>query len=190
MAGIQHVLHKACPYSSLRRIIFPRAAYKNSGVPWSGFKPAFRPHSLHSFHGTILLATLKAGFPGNSEQSPWAHTGDRALYCRANHSILLSLSTGKHFHGGLWRHVPRDPPGQTFCLPLHRVRDYSQRDAHFHPLQQVLRLLQQAQSLRVHGHPPGAGKGELCAESHEEDGGMFIGKQHTAHHKARELRLH
>lgn len=60
MAGIQHVLHKACPYSSLRRIIFPRAAYKNSGVPWSGFKPAFRPHSLRSFHGTISLATLKA----------------------------------------------------------------------------------------------------------------------------------
>lgn len=42
-AGIQHVFHKACSYSSFKRIISPCAAYENSGVPWSGFKPAFSP---------------------------------------------------------------------------------------------------------------------------------------------------
>lgn len=87
MTGIQHVLHNACSYSSLKRIIFPRAAYKNSGVPWSGFKPAFQPNSLHSFQGTVLRATLKAASLGTLNGSLGHTQGDRALYCR-----LLSLS--------------------------------------------------------------------------------------------------
>lgn len=76
---------------------------------------------------------------------------------------------GEHLHCGLWRHVPRDPPGEAFCLPLHCFWDHSQWDAHFYPLQQVLRLLQQAQNLRVHCHTQGEGKGEVHAESQKED---------------------
>ena len=93
--------------------------------------------------------------------------------------------TGEHLHCGLWRHVPRDSPGPAFCLPLHRFRDHPQRDAHFHPLQQILRLLQQAQGLRVHRHTKGKGECGVHAESQKEDSWVLGRKQPTAQPKAK-----
>ena len=93
--------------------------------------------------------------------------------------------TGEHLHCGLWRHVPRDPPGQALRFPLHCFWNHSQWNAHIHPLQQILWLLQQAQGLWVHGHTEGEGGRGVLAKSQKEDSRVLGWKQPTGHPKAK-----
>ena len=135
----------------------PRGAVTRPTGTFRGVEDTFLPASLFSYFSLSML-TIPFYFP--------------------------SL-TGEHLHCGLWRHVPRDPPGQAFCLPLHCFWNHPQWNAHIHPLQQILWLLQQAQGLRVHGHTEGEGKCGVLAKSQKEDSRVLGWKQLTGHPKAK-----
>lgn len=68
---------------------------------------------------------------------------------------------GQHLHRGLRRRLPRDHPGSSLRLHLHRFRHHPQRSAHLHPLQQVLGLLLQTQVQPVHRLPEETREGQI-----------------------------
>lgn len=65
--------------------------------------------------------------------------------------------------------MSRNSPRPPVRVPLHRVRYNPEWHAHLHTLQQILRLLQQAEGLRVHCSQERKGEGGLHTESHEEN---------------------
>lgn len=68
------------------------------------------------------------------------------LYASSN-KLNVGLPVGQHLHSGIWRHVSRNSPWPPVRFPLHRVWNNPERHAHLHSLQQILRLLQQAEGL-------------------------------------------
>lgn len=64
-----------------------------------------------------------------------------------NMTIGLLPPSGEHLYCGLRRHVSRDHPGPAVRFRLHLLWDHSEWHAHLHPVQQVLRLLHQAEVL-------------------------------------------
>lgn len=93
------------------------------------------------------------------------------------YSGFLSYPPGEYFHSGLRRHVPRDQPGPHLRLRLHLLRRHPQRHAHLHPLQQVLRLLHQAQVPRVHCRHQSPREGAVCQEGGKEVGRVLRGRR-------------
>lgn len=82
--------------------------------------------------------------------------------------LNVGLPVGQHLYSGIRRHVSRNSPWPPICFPLHCVWNNPERHAHLHSLQQILRLLQQAEGLRVHGSQERKREGGLHTESHEE----------------------
>lgn len=89
------------------------------------------------------------------------------LYASSN-KLDVGLPVGQHLHSGIRRHVSRNSPWPPVCFPLHRVWNNPEWHAHLHSLQQILRLLQQAEGLRVHSSQERKGKGGVYTESHKE----------------------
>lgn len=83
--------------------------------------------------------------------------------------LNVGLPVGQHLYSRIWRHVSRNSPRPPVCFPLHCVWNNPEWHAHLHSLQQILRLLQQAEGLRVHGSQERKGEGGLHTESHEEN---------------------
>lgn len=97
---------------------------------------------------------------------PWTHL---FVSCFSANKLNVGLSVGQHFYSGVRRHVSRNPPWPLVCFPLHCIWNHPEWHAHLHPLQQILRLLQQAEGLRVHCSQERKGEGGLHTESHEEN---------------------
>ena len=82
--------------------------------------------------------------------------------------VFVFPAAGQHLHRRLRRRLPGDSAGPDLRLRLHLLRDHPQRFAHLHPLQQVLRLLLQAQVQPVHGLAEETREGPLCQEDHQQ----------------------
>lgn len=92
-----------------------------------------------------------------------------SLYFFSADKLCVGLPPGQHLYSGLWRYVSRNSPWAPVCFPLHCFWDNPEWHAHLHPLQQILRLLQQAEGLRVHSSQEGKREGGFHTESHEEN---------------------
>lgn len=88
------------------------------------------------------------------------------------YNVLMFLSSlppaGQHLHSGLWRRLPRNHSGSSLRFHLHRFWNHPERSAHIHPLQQVLRLLLQAQVQPVHSLPEETREGQVCQEDRKK----------------------
>lgn len=88
--------------------------------------------------------------------------------CPSPLTALLAPPAGQHLHCGLRRRLPRDHTGSSLRFHLHRFRNHPQRSANIHPLQQVLRLLLQAQVQSVHRLHEESREGQICQEDHKK----------------------
>ncbi|XP_037835289.1 uncharacterized protein kcnv2a isoform X3 [Kryptolebias marmoratus] len=135
--------------------------------------PLDGPESLRLHPEAVLPAGgLSAALHRDGHLHVFSHGLQRGAR-RAQHQLHLHaprlvVGRGEHFHRGVRRHAARDQPGPHLRLRLHLLRCHPQRHAHLHPLQQVLRLLRQAQVPRVRHGEQGAREGALHQEGRQE----------------------
>lgn len=132
------------PLSPERCQPFAGGSLLGSCVPLTARHPPHRhsPVFLHRRQGTRAGATR-----GQGEVGPGAG-GRRPLGSFTSGFTRSSRRPGQPLHGGLRRHRARHGARQDGGVRLHLLRHHPQRHAHLHPLQQVLRLLQQAEGPR------------------------------------------
>lgn len=109
-------------------------------------------HKVRPLLGPVYLS-LK-GYDRNFLSCDWSGTDNTFTFSLWKgfkfHNSCNFCPPGEHLHRGLWRHVSRDHPRASLCFLLYFLWNHTERTAHLHPLQQVLRLLRQAQVPGVH----------------------------------------